>query len=173
MRFTCAGYLENWDDDKAECTIENLDSFPYEDAHSFGIDPERFRNFLRAIFLERSIRIRVYADYQIDIAGHVGTTHFDAHDPKLTDYMPNPHIEHYDCLGDYRRRILECLQNGNTLEAFNYCIASSRSLNWSDYTVMSRFVREICGNISDLRCFELPNGDAVAFEEALKWANDR
>lgn len=169
--FTCSGYLENWDDDKAETTIKSPSSFPYEIADEYGVGHDEFENLLRAIFIDRSIRIRTYADYEIDLSGHVDTAHFDAHDPALAEYMPNPHIEHFDCLGDYKRRILECLNAGNTLEAFNYCIASSRSLNWTDYTVMSKFVRDICNDLSDLRCFELPDGSAVTMKDAMRWAN--
>lgn len=170
--FTCSGYLENWDDDKAETTIEADSSFPYEIAGGdYGVDTDKFKNLLRAIFIDRSIRIRVYADYEIDLSGHVDTAHFDEHDSSIAEYMPNPHIEHYDCLGDYKRRILDCLSSGNTLEAFNYCLASSRSLNWTDYTVMSKFIREICNDLADLRCFELPDGSAVNMAEAMRWAN--
>ena len=168
--FTALGCLENWSEDMAESTINNLDSYPYDRAESNGFDRKDFQKFLTAVFLDRSIRIRVYADYYIDLGGHVGTQHFDRHNPGLSEYMPNPHIENFDCLGDYKRRILECIHGGNAIDAFNYCIASSRSLNWGDGVVMGKFFENVCYDMVELRCYELPDGTAVTIHEAIKWA---
>lgn len=170
--FTASGYLENWDDDKAEAVIDNSDSFPYDIARDNGIDEGKFDKFLRAVFLDRSIRLRIYADYYLDIGGHIDAAHLDRHDPEIADYMPNPHIEEFECLGDYKRRILDCIHDGNTLEALSYCVASSRSLNWSDYTVMSKFFRYVCEDYRDMKCWELPDGSAVSVQEAIAWANE-
>ena len=95
-----------------------------------------------------------------------------SHGAELADHLPNPHIAAYDCLGDYRRRILECLSSGNTLAAFEYCVASSKSLNWGDGTVMERFFRWLCDDYESIRCFELPDGTCVTISEAIKWASE-
>lgn len=168
--FTAHGYLENWSEDMAEATINNLNSFAYERCVRNRCDRESFQKLLRAIFVDRSVRIRVYADYSIDLSGRISTEHFGEHPLELDGYMPNPHIENYDCLGDYKRRILECIHGGRIVEAFSYCIASSRSLNWGDGTVMSRFFRNVLTDMTDMKCFELPDGSAVTVEGAIRWA---
>lgn len=169
VEFTAFGYLENWDDDRAECIIDNLDSYPYDEAANYGFDREDIQRLFNAVFMDRSIRIRIYADYQIDLGGSVNTRQFESHNVDLITYLPNPHIYHYDCLGDYKRRILECLHGGSVVQAFEYCVASSRSLNWSDSTVLTRFMRDICDDMDDLACFELPDGTNVDIHQAITW----
>lgn len=171
ISFTSKGYLEFWDDDTAETVIENDDAYPYDIADRNGISTSGLKRLLRAIFLDKTIRIRSYADYTIDLSGHVEAASF-SHGAELADHLPNPHIAAYDCLGDYRRRILECLSSGNTLAAFEYCVASSKSLNWGDGTVMERFFRWICNEYDGTRCFELPDGTCVTIGEAIKWASE-
>ena len=170
VSFTAAGHMSVWDEDSAESIVESLDSYPYRYAERNGFDKERFQKFLRAIFIDRTLKIRMYADYYIDLEGSVDTEHFSNHDPEIYEYFPNPHIENFDCLGNYKRAILECLQSGNTLAAFQYCYASAGSITWSDGIVMERFFQKMTDEFDAIKCYEAPDGTVMAINQAIDWA---
>lgn len=171
MDFAVTGYSINYDMDLAEKMVENDRSVFYS-GHG-GLSRGDRKLLLREIFLEQNLRLRFCAAYRIyinrsnidgiggyDYCGNLG----------ITDCLPNPHIDAYQCLGEYKRQMMEALKNQDYIGAIELSIASCNSLNFADGAVMNRFVDMLLGDYGATRkCIELPDGKVVTGYEAVQY----
>ena len=83
------------------------------------------------------------------------------------DYMPNPHLQYHQCLGDNATRINRCVSEGNFISAIEACRMSMRSVNIEEVSVTFRpFLEELMR--STHKVIEGPDGQLYTPEEALK-----
>lgn len=61
--------------------------------------------------------------------------------------------------------------NRDYIGALEQCVASCKSLNWGDSTVMGTFMNTMWNSDDGYnnRCIELPDGRVVKPAEAIKW----
>lgn len=168
MTFSVRGYLDFFDDDAAETAIENDASVCYDYTNYSDEDTKRL---LRAIFVDRKIRLRFCAAYEFDLQGQVtGLNNHEFEQSVFGTYMPNPHIQQYHCLGNYAQQINLFLQQQNYIGAIEQCIASCISLNWNDWTVIKKFLSVLLQDAWGVqRCIELPDGSVVSAADAIEW----
>ena len=168
MRFIVKDYLTYWDEDYARKCVDNTDSIMYENLR--GYSRTQAQRFLKALFADRTIKLRVCAAYDFYLFGNVQGVE-DYHFPSdLVGYMPNPHIQHYACMGDFRPAINTLLQDNDWIGAFEQTIASAKSLSFYDGTVMNRFTSNLYNqSYAYTRCIELPDGSVVKVAEAIEW----
>lgn len=124
---------------------------------------------------EPVLRIKFCAAYRFDLDGNVHAQgHHNFDDYKFAEYMPNPHIDRYRCMGGYERTINCLLGNRDYIGALEQCIASCKSLNWGDSTVMAAFMGTMWeDNGCARRCIELPDGRVVNPIEAIRWVEQQ
>ena len=159
-------YFEFFDEDLVERSLNNS----YSDVYSMSSDSicaEDMAQLLRAIFLDKEIKLRVAAAYQICIGSGVNGIGRYLRDGMYDDAMPNPHIYYYECLGDYVRTLNQLVQEDDYIGVVDQCLASVRSLNWGDSCVMERFLSDMYDD--GYCCVELPNGDVVYPSDAIAW----
>lgn len=169
--FIVRAKLEYYDPEMAESAINNKHSLLYTRGNYFGID-DRERLY-KAIFVDNIISVNVCAAFQLSINGGVvtrGGYHFGE---EFNNCMPHPHIDQYNCMGDYVRIVNELMQRHDYIMALEQCIASARSLNFADGTVLSHFISTLFDGGSRSRCLELPDGRVVKPEDAVKWLNEQ
>lgn len=181
--FTVTGYLEYFDKDLAERVINNPNSIAYKyNGCSYTNEDatRRVKALLTEIFIKENAKIRTCAAYSISLNGNYEAhSGYEFSEDISRSNTPNPHIQHYSCMGSYSTLINELLQNKNYVGAIEQCAASCRSLNFGDSTVMSSFMRELFyGTISgafsdDTKCIELQDGTRMTPKEALEWAWSR
>ena len=174
MYFSVKDYLTYFDSEMAERAISNPRSFVYRtDGRNYsGVSAEKMKKLMWEIFVEESPRLRIKfcAAYRFDLNGSVGTQSQHEFSYEFSDAMPNPHIDRYNCMGDYSRTINQLLQRRDYIGALEQCIASCKSLNWGDSPVMGEFMRTIWGESGhNNRCIELPDGRVVKPAEAIQW----
>lgn len=174
LRFDATGYLEVFDEECAEEYIKNKSSIIYRRSDLSKDDTE---DLFTEIFVNRSIKIKVVAQYIVDINRNRvdGISNARYTTGLIETHYPNPHIHHYSCLGDYSRMMCEALESEDVVTCLELCQMSSRSINFSDSTVMERFVEEITSNSSsrnDKKIFELPDGSSVNLGEAVKYVRE-
>lgn len=175
--FTVKTYLEYFDEELAELAIKNSTSYIYR-PRGRGcnniIPEEDMRRLMTAIFIDQILKIKFCATYRLEICGGVaalGERHFGI---ECRDCIPNPHIDRYRCLGNYHIAINELLERNDYINAIEQCVASCKSLNFHDSTVMCEFMSQLYG-LSDyqsninIRCIELPDGSVTTPIDAIKW----
>jgi hypothetical protein len=175
MYFAVGDYLTYFDREMAETAINNMRSFCYPygaNAHN-GMTRDDMKKLLTEIFIseEPCLKIKFCAAYRFDLNGSVGTQGGHDFSSEFFEFMPNPHINRYNCMGNYTRAINELLRTRNYIGALEQCVASCKSLNWSDSTVMSCFMTDMWDGTR--RCIELPDGTVVKPVDAIKWLKEQ
>lgn len=172
MYFCVKDYLTYFDREMAEQYINNDRSFVYSNHRGDSI--EKMKKLMYEIFVseEPRLRIKVCAAYRFNLNGNVGTQGGHCFSYEFSDCMPNPHIDRYNCIGNYERTINQLLMNRDYIGALEQCVASCKSLNWGDSIVMETFMKTMWGTSGDgynNKCIELPDGSVVKPNDAMKW----
>lgn len=172
MRFSVRDYLTYFDEDAAKTYINNQNGYFYRNCSSgsSGMNRSNMEKLLKAIFLDQELRVRFCAAYEFDLNGSVSARDGHSFGSEFDGYMPNPHIQHYACIGNYQKEINEALKKRDYIFALEQCIASAKSLNFHDAAVMSRFAEDFTrSGGSAFKCIELPDGTVVCQRDAIKW----
>lgn len=160
-------YMTYFDSDMAEQFISNRRSVIYR----CGAPRDRanaVEKLMRAIFIDETIKVRMCAAYSIDIQGGFNPlTGYDFGGDER-DRIPNPHINQYACLGNYRQVINERLMSRDFIGVLEQSVASAKSLNVADGVVFERFLRDLYAGTNG-KCLELEDGTQVTFTEALDY----
>lgn len=177
MKFTCISYLSFYDEEMAKKVIDNHTSFIYRPngrACNNYIPENDMKKLMYALFIDEKLKMRVCASYSIDLRGGVSGLSHVTYSYECRDCMPNPHIDQYACMGNYTRVVNTILQEHNYIGAIEQCLASCKSLNFADSTVMKMFASRIYGldGYETPRCIELPDGNVVTPLDAIKWLKE-
>ena len=172
MYFSVKDHLEYFDKDMAESAINNNHSYVYRWG---GSDSARakMKRFMTEVFLsdDPKLRIRVCAAYRFNLNGSVRGVSGKDFGYEFNGYLPNPHIQNHACMGGYVKTINELLVERNYIGAIEQCIASCKSLNFTDSTVMEEFMKTMWQN--PIKCVELPDGNVVSAADAIKWLDQQ
>lgn len=173
MYFAVHDYLSYFDEDAATSYINNYNSYFYRNCNS-SVTQDGMQKLLQAIFVDQTIRIRFCAAYSFDMNGEVKAQYMHNFGPEFRGYYPNPHIDRYECMGNYKRVINEALSKRDYVTALEQCIASAKSLNFHDSTVMGTFAEQFTSNGgSSYKALELPDGQVVSPKDAIKWMEEQ
>ena len=174
LKFTVKEYLDFFNEELASNIINNRDSYVYRPDftdYSHRIPHADMKLLMTAIFLDQTLRIKVCAAYKLKLGERcsaIGGYNFGY---GYEEYMQNPHIQLYRCLGSYESKINKFVAENDYIGAVSQCVASCKSINFGDSTVMDKFMESFYGVYGSLnnRCIELPDGSVVAPKEAIKW----
>lgn len=173
IEFSVKTYMDFYDEDIAERTINNNRARIYSECYTTYIPAEKMRTLLTAIFIDRSVKLRVCAAYKFrNLTVSAQSRHVFGSECK--GYLPNPHINEYSCLGNYPVLINARLKENDYVGAISQCIASAKSLNFADGSVLTTFVEHLYGtdgerDMQEISCIELPDKRVVTPMEAIYW----
>lgn len=172
LKFSVYDYLTYFDEEQAKVMIGNKRSLLYTDRAIKNLTEEGVEKLATAIFVDQLLRVRICASYELDV-NHKSVSGLRAYafPPIYESYLPNPHIQHHSCLGDYRYHILDYLKTNEYIGAIEQCAASAVSLNLGDSVVMEEFVRDLFE--SSRKCIELPDGTLVSARKAVEFLNQQ
>lgn len=170
VTFIASDYISFFDEDMVERCISNRRSYVYYEAPD-NESGERMAKLLQKIFLDGELKLKVCAAYQMTAGERVQGISGFGFDSQYENCMPNPHIQYYACLGNYERILNRLIGDNDYIGVIDQCIASVKSLNWGDSTVMAMFMRAMYND--DCRCIELPNGTMCYPSEAIEWINEQ
>lgn len=172
MEFIVRATLDYFDSDMAERCLNNQNSYFYDYCgdHPEDISRDDMKLLMKSIFMDELLKIQFCAAYRFDIRGGVTAMSGYNYGSDGGSCMSNPHIDGYSCMGNYRQIINERLTEHDYIGALEQCIASCKSLNFGDSTVMRDFMQRITGRVSKPnRCIILPDGNVVRPKQAIEW----
>lgn len=111
---------------------EPLDAIRFAYDRFFGDDP--------------AYAINMVGYYQLNIQnGHANTIrNFRTVDALMSNnYLPNPHLYYYSCLGDYGRYIAQYLANHDVIGAMEQCLTSSASIHFAENITAEKLVQDL------------------------------
>ena len=173
MYFAVRDYLSYFDEDAAQSYIDRESGYFYRNCGS-SFTKQGMKKLLNAIFIDQTIRVRFCAAYSFDLSGSVCPNGHHEFGPEFNGYKPNPHIQEYNCMGNYTGSINSALQKRDYITALEQCVASAKSLNFHDSTVMDTFVGQFTRNGGgSYKALELPDGRVVTPRDAIKWIEEQ
>lgn len=170
VTFTVATRMSFFDTDMASTMLsrsQNLVSSAYPNVSSPRLDVAQMTKLFKAIFVEEKLKLLTCASYTLDIRRAVNANGSHIYPAELGDYLPNPHIEGYSCLGNYLSTINTLMRSCDYIGAVAQCVASAQSLNFGDGTVMRFFTKTMF--TTRKHCIELPDGRRVEPSEAVEY----
>lgn len=171
--FDCKSFIEYFDEDIAKNIINNKDSYIYKDFRGIGYNRDCVKGFMTNIFITRKWKLNMFARYSIPFEGRIRTVAFLT--TYVGAYIPNTHIDQYNCLGDYERIINESIDNLDYITAIEQCIASCKSFDLGDPYVTEEFFRRINNEqwyYFDTPCVEIEDGTIITIKEAMERAQE-
>lgn len=167
LHVTISTTLRFFDQDSYELMSRRPQSILFEHiqgaTNAFN-DPQRRKLFLDAIFKHELFKVRLQAKYAVGPSIVEARSHFDV----SPDYLPNPHIYNFACLGNYAAPMAEALRDGDYISALMQCVSSAGSVNINEVVTMEKFLQDLfspqAGNV-----IEFPNGMTVTPLRALEW----
>lgn len=172
MEFTVKTFFEIFDPEQYNTYIRKTNSFlytGYEYLPQFKDIAVR-RKMLDAIFSDEPIlKVKMCANYIIDLRGEASAYRYYEYGDEFIDHIPNPHIQHFACLGNYRSYINRMIRDGNLVGAIEQCMASAKSLNFAEAHTVRYFLNDVFN--STHRIIRLPDGRDVTPVEALEYLN--
>lgn len=170
LSFTVKTFFEFFDPELFRTYAQNPNSclyMGYEFSGEFSNVEDRKR-MINAIFSDTPIlKVKVCSNYTLDLRGQVTARRFYDYGNDFIDYVPNPHIHHFACLGNYASYINRALQDGNIVTAIEQCIASAKSLNLSESHTTRYFLDDVFTSTHNI--IRLPDGREVTPGNALKY----
>ena len=174
MSFVVKSTIDFFDEDMAKDIINRNNSYFYNYDRDGTISHDDMKLLMTAIFVDQILHIRTCAAYRFSMRGSADPMERYNYGIDGKDRMANPHIDHFGCIGNYRMYINERLTEGDYIGALEQCIASGKSLNFADHTVMCEFVKRIQGKSSTIgRCIVLPDGKLASPTDAVAWLHEQ
>lgn len=172
LEFIVRDYLLYFDEDMAKSVIDNDRSYIYRGSEEFNT--EDVKKLMYAIFIDQVFKIRFCCAYSVRLGERVKGLRGYYYSDMYDTYMPNPHIDAYSCLGNYERTMNERLLENDTIGVIEQCVASCKSLNFGDSTVMEKFITRMTHKgYNNNKCIELPDGSIVDMWDAIKWMKEQ
>lgn len=173
MSFAVRDYMSYFDEDAAQTYINNKSSRLYEYCGS-NFTKSDMEKLLTAIFIDQVLKIRFCAAYYFDLNGSVSAQYHHSFGQEFNGFKPNPHIDEFECMGNYKRTVNDALHRRDYITALEQCVASAKSLNLHDGAVIGRFMSQFTNNGGgSYKAIELPDGKVVSPKEAVKWLKDQ
>lgn len=172
LTFIVQTYLTNFSPDMFETMSANGNSHFYTD---YGYtkeweDPEKRRKFLNAIFSDEAVlKIKVCGVYVMNTRGYIEAISSYSYPEECKDYMPNPHLQYFSCLGNHEQLINDRLKDHDYVGAVVQCIGSAGSVNLSEGVTIRRMLGGQIFSGNQRKIIELPDGTSVTPTEAYEW----
>ena len=179
--FTVATLLNNYNVDAWHVFSER--GHIYDGEYGTRLTSEVFKNrenrklLFDNIFSDSPLlMVRMAGNYQLDLQScRVSTDdcyNYVEADPLYKNYMPNPHLKLYSCLGGYKDKVMQQMVARNYIGAINLCMASAGSVNLDETTQTFRPFLGWILNSTD-KILVTKDGKEMTPEEALIWLTDR
>jgi len=165
------GYLTNVDPDIFEEYIRNKNSYLHERPQRCNPEwlEDRRVKFLNALFSnDPKFKIRIAAKYTIDARG-VGVNsgmEVSSYYAGYRNYLTNPHIYNFACLGNYKPLMNRAILDGDVVGAMDLCVASVTSMNITESVTVENFFKQLFS--TDRKCIEDFDGNEYSPLEAIK-----
>ena len=178
MVFCVKDYCDYFDEDMIAHVLENRRSYIYTTKGASDIPTNEMQKLMKAIFVDQTLKLQMCSTYKFDLRGSVSGVNDFQYDYNFMDAMPNPHIDRYQCLGNYSRMINEYLKRHDYIGAIEQCVASTKSLNFGDSAVMEEFMKLMYGvsnhrNLAKINYIELPDGTMTDPRGAIKYLHEQ
>lgn len=160
-------YLSYFDSDAFSVFLQDRHSIFYQYAPD-TYSHELVERFFKALLVDDEIKMRMCAAYTLDIRSGFNAIEAFNYGADGENRMPNPHIDHYGCLGGYEYRASELMEKNDYISVLEMSVASAANLKATDDAVVRHFIKDIFDGRGG-KCFELPDGTLMNITEVMDY----
>ena len=181
IKFSVATTLRQFSTDAWDIFVRNGDIFKgdYGGVSPAGIFADRanLKKFLNSIFSENAkFEVKIAGNYILDLESHIFNTNqgydYELIDPIYADYLPNPHLKIFGCLGQYHEKVVDRLFAGDVVTALELCVYSAGSVDLDEtHQTFRPFIGWIIS--SKKKILRREDGTDMTPEEAMVWLLDQ
>ena len=146
VTFVATGFLTNFSRPAYEAVSKTTDSCLYEYASINRISKTVLKAVLDEVVLGKRYRVNLSGKFKIDFSSNTVTLIRTYEAKQRDNAMPNPHISHYTCAGGFMARYNEAFRDGDYMEVLDIVFSEVQNINWTDYSPVSRFGQDLCGD---------------------------
>ena len=166
--FIAHGYADIFDEEAFGRYVGNHKGHLYAQLPATITKPQMERLY-RAVFSEGVYKLRVCAAYRADMKSGLTAHQRYVFPGESMGHLPNPHIQHFGCIGAYAGRFMEYMHKRDYVGAIDQAVVSARNINFHDSSVMAVFAREL--SRTTMKCLEKPDGTLLTPLEAIEELN--
>jgi len=151
--------LDFYEVDEAELVIKNIQD---------NIVKQLFTD----IFLTQKYKLNVLSRFRFkDTNDSLDIMNIDYDLSSKYDGLYNPHLQYYNCLGDFKPALVKSQKQGDLVMFNSIVYTSTRSLNFRDAAVLNRFISNltdaiICENyLTKVKCLVDSDGNTYSIKE--------
>lgn len=163
IQYVIKDTLEYYDEDELKRMLENKNSVFYNFSQKWIIP------FVKAIFIENRGKICVQSEFTLSRLSTLYPNNYGDFETDYSEYMPQPHLGFYTCLGGNKNEIARYLQKNDWQMAIDQTIAATKNINFGDYSVMSRFISYLIENMNIGKFILADNGEKMTVKEFLEF----
>lgn len=161
--------LDLFDAEMYECMIDNDDSFYWDDVSyndELWEDEDDRRLLLDHLFgSEADLKLQTCAFFTLGTAGNISSWSGYSYPAAYENCLPNPHLNHFNCLGAHFELITDRIRAGDLIGAIAQCRTSTASVNLGESPTMRHFLEDLW--FTHKTCIRLPDGREVEPHDAL------
>jgi hypothetical protein len=165
LEFVAHGYADVFDEEAFDTYARNRGSSLYQQL-IVDVTKDGMENLYRAIFESGKYKLRICAAYRVDMRKGLAPIGGYTFPPESRDYLPNPHIQRYNCIGGYAGRFAEYMHRHDYVGAIDQAVMSARNLNFHDSTVMATLGYDL--SHTSIKCIEDKDGNLMTPRQAIK-----
>lgn len=167
LTFDILTYADYYDTDLLECFINGYDTYNDEVRYNYV-------TFLKEVFLKGKYKFKIQSHfkYSFNRTGRL----IENRPETIDNYAFNPHLYYYSCLGTYKTHMIKAEAEQNLISFVNLALASTRSINFADGAVTSRWKEAFdpndYHNILDVACIECEDGTSITPKQLFDRVNN-
>ena len=139
-----------------------------------GYTKEQIKTLMDAFLSEnRCLKVKMCAFFHMNYFGSEvsSQTQYAFSKLGLSDYIPNTHLNKYNCFGSNRLAIIEQLKDGDLIGAIECATACAQRINISETFTFQDFIKDILR--CKKRCFVTEDKIELTPNEALQYLEER
>ena len=135
-------------------------------------DPENLKLLLDAIFSRNhTLKLKMCAFFKLDYYGNEVRSctgyNYVERNPALKDYIPNTHLNRFNCFGQNMADILTQIRENDTIGAIECCINVAKRINVSEGPTFGPFIESL--KLCRGKCIVAPDGTEMTATEAVNY----
>lgn len=164
-------FLEDYDEDMYNTYIDgetSMSAYAYENS---PYTLEQTKRLYNAIWKSRRFKLRVYCEWKLKSDCMVEACSYSSmgeRDELTKDRLPQPHIDRYTCYDGYKLAFRNLADNMDYIGVLSTILCSSKSINWTDSTVVRYLTSCMFGNRDSTKCLEDADGSLYTIDEVVK-----
>lgn len=160
MRFVVHTTLTTYDETLVPNYLLNSDRVTGSIASRYS--PEQVREFLKQLLLDRKFELKLKAKYTLNADCYTSAEFVS---DVGGDYIWNPHISQYACLGGYARDLEEAQRQHDYVASLAICQQSAGSVNPAEPAQYIRLLKDLADSKENV--IRTPQGD-ITFRECMQ-----